>query len=610
MFGLLCAVFLLSILPGSTLSAEEIIYGHISLVDIGATVIRQDGTENSASVNLPIVPGDQIITGEKGRCELQFDNGTVIRLDENSRLKVTTVLAPMITSSKKITTLHLLKGQVYSMPQSYNREIFQVITPNAAFYLTKRSSSIIRYSDNGDTTVNAISSSFSVLYGANIDSVKREKIKSGKTYIITKDNRLVVSDEKPGMEFLGWNEHVNKNFDDLHFGISKVPPILNSFKNRSIRYFAEKWASLYGEWIYDEVFGYVWKPADDLFKYSSRPFFNATQVTINGKLFLVPQQKWGWAPAHMGTWVWMKGGWTWVPSDAFHSGIMGISSQYPRYMGYYAFGFYNRWMFPYGDYGFYPFDNSFYYCTLDYLLNGFYGGYDLYRVYRIDGPGRWASEYAKVYGVNPKEPKLDKLPAFAKDIMKKIENAPLQSIKDHLAAPQKTVVFIKDAAQSFHESDKFKSVTYNSQKKEILSFTNGKSEVSNTAISRNAISEKLAEKKGQNTGFRDWNPDVRWANLKGIDVKYSSERNSVECPKLSISSSTITPIERITILSAGNRIRGGEFNSFQTGGSQNTSNTSTSGSSGLLSISSFTNHSSSSGNGGGNNHSGGPDKKQ
>ena len=77
---LLVAVLALT-LP--VMAAEgESIYGHVSFVEDQATIIRSDQAEDKAVVNLPLVPGDTIVTGDNGRCELQFDNGTVIRLDQ------------------------------------------------------------------------------------------------------------------------------------------------------------------------------------------------------------------------------------------------------------------------------------------------------------------------------------------------------------------------------------------------------------------------------------------------------------------------------------------------------------------------------------------------
>ncbi len=123
----LALIFLLAV---PLAAAEGSIYGHISFIDNGAMVLRADGAESQGVVNMPLAPGDTVITPAGGRCELQFDNGTVVRLDKDSRLRLATVLAPSLTSNWEITTLELEKGQLYALPQSYEREMFQVVTPN------------------------------------------------------------------------------------------------------------------------------------------------------------------------------------------------------------------------------------------------------------------------------------------------------------------------------------------------------------------------------------------------------------------------------------------------------------------------------------------------
>ena len=339
LISLFLTAFLVMFISGSLLSAdaEESIYGHISYVDKDATVIRQDKTEHKAVVNLPVAPGDQIVTGEKGRCELQFDNGTIIRLDNDSRLKVTTVLAPSLTSRWKITTLHLMRGGLCSMNSNYNREMFQIITPNAAMDFKKRSTSFIRLKDSGDTFIFAKRGKFKVMYGENVNSLKTETIRADKGYTITAGHQIRIDEGKRDFDFVAWNEYVNRNFKDLHYGVSKVPKKLYRY-NKALVYWAEKWSSLFGEWVYDDILGYVWKPADEYFAWSARPFFHANFTYVNGEMFVVPQQPWGWVPAHMGTWVWMKWGWTWVPGSAFTPGLYNniyARSGFPYYRSWY-----------------------------------------------------------------------------------------------------------------------------------------------------------------------------------------------------------------------------------------------------------------------------------
>jgi hypothetical protein len=133
------------------------------------------------------------------------------------------------------------------MSNSYNFEMFQIITPNAAINLKKSSTSIISVLEDGGTYLFSNMGKFDVLYGMNVQSLKKETVKPKQGYIITADYRLVPN-KKQNIEFLLWNEHINKNFKELHYGVNKVPKPIYRY-NKAIIDWAEKWSSRYGEWI-------------------------------------------------------------------------------------------------------------------------------------------------------------------------------------------------------------------------------------------------------------------------------------------------------------------------------------------------------------------------
>jgi len=568
--SLILTVLVVFFIQGSFLSAEagESIYGHISYVDNDATVIREDKTEYKAVVNLPVAPGDQIVTGEKGRCELQFDNGTIIRLDKDSRLKVTTVLAPSLTSRWKITTLHLMRGGLCSMNTNYNSEMFQIITPNAAFDLKKRAAAFIHLKDSGDTFIFAQRGKFKVMYGEDIDSLKTETIRADKGYTITADHRLLIGEGKRDIDFVGWNEYIDRNFKDLHFGISKVPKKIYRY-GKGLVYWAEKWSSLYGEWVYDDLFGYVWKPADEYFAWAARPFFHANYVTVNGQLLIVPQQPWGWVPAHMGTWVWMKWGWTWVPGNAFRPGICAGTS----------WGFFGSRYIPYSltdwlSYGYGVYDRRYFlypYSLSDWLYYG-YGGYDLYYLYRDYGVEVWRQHYQEKFNTYKKEPGVKKFPRAIRELIGKLNKAPVSTVKDRLGnEPRPTMIDMKKVAPLLNPVEP--AVDVNTNRK---SASPSPRVDSNIIPGSRVISRDVAPGAGEikepglrtmdkgsrdeaavpSREFRDWNPDSRWAVRNGYNIAYSSKNNEVVCPDLGLTSKTISPADRAALQGAAFGSRG------------------------------------------------------
>lgn len=481
-------------------------YGHVSFVEDPAVIIRSDQAEHKAVVNLPLAPGDTIVTGNNGRCELQFDNGTVIRLDKNSRLSVSTLQAPSLTSSWKISTVHLLQGQLYTLPQTYNEELFQVITPNAAVKLKNRVAATIRFKTGLGTALFSDGGKFEVMYGDDHRSLKKTLVKSGQAFVIHADNSLEISNEKRSLEFVAWNEYVDRHFKELHSGISKLPPKLE-FGNKALQYWAMKWSPFFGTWIYDEIFGYVWRPDSEQFARFDRPFFDADYVRINGRLFLVPREAWAWVPAHMGTWVWLKRGWTWVPGDWFHSGIFEFFAQ-------------NGCFFP----------------TFDYYFMYVYGGFDLYSIYYQYGRRAWQEHFQEQYHPNDGRPSLgnllDDLPRGLQKIFKRLDKAPLNAISELVKA---------NLARSGLEAKKIPIQAVRFPETGVS--VQGPGDADRLAGAENiSSSPSLDGEKEAGTGDsqrsagRDWNPDSRWARRRGHSILYSSSRNAVICPELNLSS--------------------------------------------------------------------------
>lgn len=518
---LLCWMVLAGLaLVAGTLPAAGSIYGHVSFVDNGAAVLHEDGSQDDAVVNLPIAPGDTVLTSG-GRCELQFDNGTVVRLDKGSRLRIATVLAPSLTSSWRITTLELEGGQLYALPQSYSREMFQVTTPNAAVSLKSQARATIRLDADGGTSFFSDGGKFQLLYGADGRSLKKATVRRDKPLAVSADHALRADVAKRGLEFAAWNEYVDNHFQKLHRGISKVPPKLK-FGNMALTYWAEKWSSLFGEWIYDELFGYVWRPADDRFAHEYRPFLHASFTRVDGQLFLVPQEAWGWVPAHMGTWVWMKRGWTWIPGDWFHSGWVD-------YNGLYSLGIDGHY------YGF---------PTFDYLWNRWRWQWHGYasRDRHFPQGGELPIERPK-----KSKPLPDGLPDALVRLMWKFDQAP-ESIESKRAVIEKADRKI-DPGQLTPAPVPPQRVRPPATGPEPRTDTlpgGEKPGMEGASNEGKAVtpSTGTARTDGLFSLERDWNPDRLWAQRRGHSIRYSSIGNAVVCPELNGLPSNLRSLRR------------------------------------------------------------------
>ncbi len=304
----------------------DVYFGHViypeAKHDGGDAVVLREGQSRPevADLNLPISPGDTIVT--KGRrCEIQFDTGTIIRLDRDTELKVETILAQSLSSKNQLTNLILFRGQIYLMYKKYIRkEIFQVITPNAALKLNHKSVAMVHAKPDGNTDVLMKEGRVYVLYGPGANSIKRETVKKSGMVTITENHKLAWSPYEAVADFEEWNKQVNEDFSDLHEGKSVIPLPIQKLP-RAVFNFAQKYSTMHGEWLWDGYFGYVWRPFLNGHSYpwgGWMPYAYGRWTSVQGQLFWVPGETWGWVPYHLGFWVWNKSkGWLWIPGSVF-----------------------------------------------------------------------------------------------------------------------------------------------------------------------------------------------------------------------------------------------------------------------------------------------------
>jgi hypothetical protein len=286
-----------------------------------AVVLRDSlGSPEVADLNLPIAPGDTIRTSDR-RCEIQFDTGTVIRLDRNTELKIETILAQSLSSKNLLTNLLLFNGQVYVMYKRYvQKELFQIITLNTAVKLNHNAVALIKSLKEGGTDVHMSQGRGYALYGPDENAIKKKTIKKSQRITVTPGDQVVAGQYGEIEDFEAWNEKLNREFLEWHEGKTAIPMPIQKL-SKGVYYFAQKYSNLYGEWLWDKYLGYVWRPYLNDRSYPGgewMPYYNGRWTSVQGQLFWVPGEPWGWVPYHLGIWMWnKKKGWLWIPGSVF-----------------------------------------------------------------------------------------------------------------------------------------------------------------------------------------------------------------------------------------------------------------------------------------------------
>ena len=86
-------LILFSLFTAAFASAEDRHQSYISYDD-GGTVVRSadDNREIEAHRNLPVYPGDEIVTARRGRAELRLSDGNILGIDRTTALRLRSIL--------------------------------------------------------------------------------------------------------------------------------------------------------------------------------------------------------------------------------------------------------------------------------------------------------------------------------------------------------------------------------------------------------------------------------------------------------------------------------------------------------------------------------------
>ena len=286
----------------------------ISFIKGDVQIKRADSDDwERATLNLPIVEGDEITTAENSRLEIQFNSYSHLRLAENAYLKVIKLKDDGIALSLPQGTLSLRVND-FDKTRSY----FEMDAPGTTVAVQhsgtyrldagNKGDSEIRVSvtDEGEARIYSDSSGFTLKNG-----------RSARVFISGNNVGEWETGDAAGYadDFASWtlerDAAVAKSLQKAHY---------DTYYDRDI-YGADDLTD-YGEWVYTQNYGYVW-----------RPFHNATSSYANwspyryGQWRWVPpygwtwinDEPWGWATYHHGRWFYDDGNWNWTPYGYYRS---------------------------------------------------------------------------------------------------------------------------------------------------------------------------------------------------------------------------------------------------------------------------------------------------
>jgi hypothetical protein len=344
---LLAVITLLVALP--TLADDERHQSYLSFED-GDTIVKsgEDGEEIEAHRNLPVYPGDEVVTARRGRAEVRLSDGNIIGLDRATSLRFRSILDSYEGDGNE-TVAELKYGKVAIQRTDIGRDHVRLDTDNASYVAEREAVYSVETDARGRDRVTVFDGSIEVR-----TPNRATRLRAGESASV--DDRgaydLIGDQRSSADEFERWFLNRAQRFGSYN----------SRYMDRRLSYWSDD-LDEHGRWVNVSGIGWSWRP---MVSVGWRPYYNGYWHSRNGCLTWVSYDPWGWGTYHYGRWAYDSGyGWVWVPGYGYSpawvywtygSGFVGWApagywdcyrpyhnwAYSPRYSARLGFGFYGR----------------------------------------------------------------------------------------------------------------------------------------------------------------------------------------------------------------------------------------------------------------------------
>lgn len=308
--------------------------------DDGGTIVRQadDGREVDARVNMPIYPGDEVITSRRGRTEIRLADGNVIALDRSTDIRLRSINDSYDTDSTD-TIVELKYGHVAIERTDFHREPLRLDTASASYIARNESVYAVEADARGADRVTAFYGDVEVRTPARTSVVREgEEAKVDDQGLYGE----VVSNRATADEFERWFNHRSRRYLTDN----------SQYLDGSLAY-SDYDLQQYGNWTFVTSLGtWGWRPYVGA---GWRPYYYGSWVYgPNNCLTWFSNEPWGWVPYHYGRWAYDPGfGWVWVPGYTYSPAWVYFAYG-PGYFGWVPAGWYDCYR-PYYGWAYQPY---------------------------------------------------------------------------------------------------------------------------------------------------------------------------------------------------------------------------------------------------------------
>jgi FecR protein len=290
---LVCGLFALSALADSLARI-------VRLSDLDGDVQVDHGSGYEKAIrNMPIMQGMRIQTRDGGLAEVEFENGSTVRLAPNTQ-----VVFPELSLSglgSKQTTVELKQGTAYFNVAKDKRDQFNVVVGPERATLTEAARLRVDL-DEGAAKV-AVSKG-NVRFEGPAGEAKVDKNHTA-TFDLSDGGQFTLAKGIEPQKYDKWNQQ-ESSFQSQYGGG-------NGAVGRSGLAYGMSDLNYYGGWYSVPGFGTMWQPYSTDVGWD--PFMDGSWMWYPGAGYtFVSGYPWGWMPYRYGSWAFVPGwGWGWVP---------------------------------------------------------------------------------------------------------------------------------------------------------------------------------------------------------------------------------------------------------------------------------------------------------
>ena len=258
-----------------------------------------------AFMNLPITQGTQLRTLENGRAEVEFEDGSTLRLAPDTTVNFSRLT--LNDASNRLSTVNLVEGKAYVNWLGKSGDEFILNFSSEAVEL--KQASHFRVEDSlGKAEIANFKNAVEVAGPAG--TIKIEKDKTA-TFDVNDDDKLTLAKSVKPDPYDQWDTQSI----DYHDQYGKNNPSPYGYGVSDLSY--------YGGYTNVPGYGMLWQP---YFAGAAwNPFMDGAWSWYPGMGFMwASAYPWGWMPYYYGNWMYAPGyGWGWQPGtwNTWHGGL-------------------------------------------------------------------------------------------------------------------------------------------------------------------------------------------------------------------------------------------------------------------------------------------------